>query len=63
MDQIEAETEQNMLESGKKQLLSDLQKGRMIVDFIKKKSEPFTNRHFYQYFFREHEKAEKIKAL
>ena len=35
----------------------------MIVDFIKKKNEPFTNRHFYKRFFSEHEKAEKINAL
>jgi hypothetical protein len=49
--------------NGKKRHLSDLQKGRMILDFLKKKNDPFLNRHFYKKFFDEQEHSEKIKVL
>jgi hypothetical protein len=43
--------------------LSELEKGRLIIKFMNKKNEPFKNRQFYEHFFKEHEKAEKIKIL
>ena len=63
MDQIDHQTFQNMMEKGKKTNLSDLEKGRIIVDFMNKKSKPFENRHFYKHFFTEHDKAEKLTVL
>ena len=52
-----------MMLYGKKRNLSDLEKGRLILDFMKKKNDPFTNRHFYKHFFNEHDKAENISVL
>jgi hypothetical protein len=33
--------------------LTDLEKGRMIVDFLGKKRNPMKNRHFFKHFFKE----------
>jgi len=35
----------------------------MILDFLKKKNDPFLNRHFYQKLYQEQEHSEKIKVL
>ena len=43
--------------------LTALEKGRIILKFMQKRSKPFENRHFYKHFFSEHEKAEKIHVL
>lgn len=49
-----------MIKNGKNKQLSNLEKGRLIIKFMNNKNEPFKNRHFYDHFFKEHEKAEKI---
>ena len=60
LDQIEQDTISNMIKNGKNKQLSNLEKGRLIIKFMNNKNEPFKNRHFYDHFFKEHEKAEKI---
>lgn len=35
----------------------------MILDFMKKKNHPLENRHFYEQFFTQQDKAEKIQVL
>jgi hypothetical protein len=35
----------------------------MIVKFMKDKADPLKNRYFYDHFFNEHVKAEKIQIL
>lgn len=62
-DQIERDTTLNMLRVGRREALSDLEKGRLIVDFIRKKNEPFANRHFYEHFYEQQDKAEKLSVL
>ena len=42
-----------MVKNGKNRQLSALEKGRAIIKFMKIKSEPFKNRHFYNYFYKE----------
>ena len=43
--------------------LTDLEKGRMIVQFLNKKQNPLKNRHFFKHFFNQQTKAEKIEAF
>jgi hypothetical protein len=62
-DQIEQETLNNMLATGKRRELSSFEKGRIILKFMDMKRQPLKNRHFYGQFFRQQDKAEKIQAL
>jgi hypothetical protein len=52
-----------MIKNGKSKQLTDIEKGRLAVKFMSKKNKPLTNRHFYEHFFKEHEKSEKIQIL
>lgn len=63
LDQIETEMHEKQLLLGRPSGLSDLEKGRIIVDFLKKKNKPFENRFFYNHFYQEHDKAEKLEVL
>ena len=62
-EQINQETIVERVQSGKMKELTLLEKGRIIVKFMGKKNEPHSNRHFYNEFFQEQEKAEKIAVL
>lgn len=52
-----------MIKNGKNKQLSELEKGRLIIKFMNKKNDPFKNRQFYDHFFKEQAKAEKIQIL
>ena len=52
-----------MIKNGKSKQLTAIEKGRLAVKFMSKKSKPLSNRHFYEHFYREHEKAERIQVL
>lgn len=62
-EQIDQETIVERVVSGKNKELSLLEKGRIIVKFMGKKNEALKNRHFYNEFFQEQDKAEKIAVL
>ena len=63
LDQIKQDTLQNQILQGREQDLSSLEKGRLIVKFLNKKGRPLANRRFYDQFYTEQDKAEKIKIL
>ena len=62
-EQINQETIVERVQSGKIKELSQLEKGRIIMKFMGKKNEPLKNRNFYNEFFQEQDKAEKIAVL
>ena len=63
LDQIEQDTITAMIKNGKSKQLTAIEKGRLAVKFMSKKNKPLSNRHFYEHFYREHEKAERIQVL
>jgi hypothetical protein len=63
MGQIEQDTIRNMIKNGKNRQLSDLEKGRAMIKFMNMKSDPFKNRHFYNYYYKEQEKNEHIEVM
>lgn len=60
LDQIEQDTINAMIKNGKSKQLTDIEKGRLAVKFMSKKNKPLSNRYFYEHFYKEHEKSEKI---
>jgi hypothetical protein len=46
----------------KKGNLTDLQKARLVVKFMNNRNQPLKNREFFEYFFSQQEKSEKIES-
>lgn len=63
LEQIEADTTEIRFLTGKESHLSDLEKCKMFMNFITKKKNPLNNRMFYEKFYREQGKADKIRML
>jgi len=62
-DSIDQETLTNQLLTGRKAFLSTQQKGKIIVKFLQMKNQPLENRQFYEQFYEQQDKAEKINVL
>lgn len=63
MGQIEQDTVTHMVKNGKMKQLSALEKGRAMIKFMNMKNKPAKNRHFYNHFYQEQDKAENIEVL
>ena len=62
-DSIDQEAMTNELLTGRKAFLSTQQKGKIIVKFLQMKNQPLENRQFYEQFYEQQDKAEKINVL
>ena len=62
-DLIDKDVFKRLMEEGMIKELSELERGKLIVDFINKKNKPMENREFFKYFYNEQDKAEKLEIL
>lgn len=60
LDMIEAETAKRSILEGKQREVTELEKGRLLLRFMKMRSKPEANRYFFDHFYSEQKKASNI---